>query len=186
MRLTPEQRQRVVDNLGLAHFAANKFNFNFDFDHEEVIAVSYYALVLAVLGYDPARNVKFSSYAVKSIRRKLYREFMYQYKTKPIESYLEEIAFDLDEEESNWESYFGTESPEDELTNRLSAEHLILKINKENRGKDKAKTRAVVNLRYFHPDLTQQEIAEILGCSQKNVSLILSNIYKRYRHELAV
>lgn len=186
MKLNPEQCQIVLDNLRLAKYVANKFNINRYFDHEEVLAVSYYALVLAALGYDPEGGTKFSTYAIKSMKRMLYREFMYQYKTKPMESYLEELALDLDGEASNWESYFGIESPEGELTDRLSAEQFILKINKENPGKGKAKTRAVVNLRYFYPDLTQQEIAQILGCSQKNVSLILQNVRKRYRQELAI
>jgi RNA polymerase sigma factor (sigma-70 family) len=186
MQLTPEQCQMVLDNLRLAKYVANKFNINRDYDHEEVLAVSYYALTLSAFIYSPAMEQKFYSFAWRNINRYLYREFMYQYKTKPMESYLEELALDLDGEASNWESYFGIESPEGELTDRLSAEQFILKINKENPGKGKAKTRAVVNLLYFYPYLTQQEVAEILGCSQKNVSLILKNIRKKHRQELVI
>jgi len=178
MKLNPEQCQIVLDNLRLAKYVANKFNINRYFDHEEVLAVSYYALVLAALGYDPEGGTKFSTYAIKSMKRMLYREFMYQYKNKPEETHINGIAL--------WEYYCGSETPEDGIIGRLSAEQLIQRINRENPGKGKAKTRAVINLRYFYPDLTQQEIAQILGCSQKNVSLILQNVRKRYRQELAI
>jgi RNA polymerase sporulation-specific sigma factor len=187
MRLTDKQRQTTLDNIGLAHYAANKFNINYYYDHEEVVAISYYGLVLAVLGFNPEKGVKFSTYAVKSIKRTLCRELTYRYKTQIYDpAYLEDGALNIDGEDSNWESYIGNGSPEEELTGKLSAERLIQKINRENKGKGKAKTRAVVNLLYFYPYLTQTELANIVGCSQKNVSLILRSIREKYRQELAV
>lgn len=179
MRLTDEQRQTVVDNLGLAHYAANKFNINYDYDHEEVIAVSYYALTLAALGFDAEKKTVFSSYAVKAIFRTLYREFMYRYETKIYDtSYLEDIAIDIDGEESNWESYFSVDSPENEIVSRILIEGIIKKA-KSNTAKK------VIILRYCYPDMTQAEIGKRAGCSQRYAGMILQDLKNR-RDEILV
>ena len=173
MRLTDEQRQIVVDNLGLAHYTAGKFNINFDYDHEEVIAISYYGLVLAVLGFDPDKGVKFSTYAVKSIKRTLYRELMYRYKTQIYDpAYLEEIALDVDGENSNWESYLGSDSPESELVSRLLIEEIIKQAETNTAKK-------VIILRYCYPDMTQAEIGKRAGCSQRYAGMVLQDLKKR-------
>ena len=173
MRLTDEQRQIVVDNLGLAHYAAGKFNINFDYDHEEVIAISYYGLVLAALGFDPDKGVKFSTYAVKSIKRTLYRELMYRYKTQIYDpAYLEDIALDLDGENSNWESYLGSDSPESELVSRLLIKEIIKQAETNTAKK-------VIILRYCYPDMTQTEIGKRAGCSQRYAGMVLQDLKKR-------
>lgn len=174
MKLTDEQRQMVVDNLGLAHYAANHFNINFDYDHEEVTAVAYYGLVLAVLGFDENQGAQFSSYAVKAIRRTLYREFMYRYKTKIYDpSYLEDIAIDVDGEGADWESYLGLDSPENEYVNRVLIEGIIKKAESNTAKK-------VIILRYCYPDMTQAELGKRAGCSQKMVRSIIQELSKVY------
>lgn len=177
----------VVDNMGLAHYAANHFNINFDYDHEEVVAVSYYGLVLAVLGYDPAQEARFSSYAVRSIKRNLYREFVYQYRTKPT-LVLEDYALEMDENDDTtaWESLFTSPSFEDGTIGQVVTDQIIQKIIGDKKSPSKDNTRKVIALRYFYPDLTQAQIGTILGCSQRNVGLILQRIQRRYRQALAV
>ena len=173
MRLTDKQRQIVVDNLGLAHYAANHFNINYYYDHEEVIAISYYGLVLAVLGFDPEKGVKFSTYAVKSIKRTLYRELTYRYKTQIYDpAYLEDIALDIDGEASNWESYLGGDSPENELVSRVLIEEIIKQAESNTAKK-------VIILRYCYPDMTQAEIGKRAGCSQRYAGMILQDLRKR-------
>ena len=179
MRLTDEQRQKVVEHLGLAHYAAGKFNINFDYDHEEVIAISYYGLVLAVLGFDPDKGVKFSTYAVKSIKRTLYRGLTYRYKTQIYDpAYLEDIALDIDGEDSNWESYLGGDSPENELVSRVLIEGIIKQAESNTAKK-------VIILRYCYPDMTQAEIGKRAGCSQRYAGMILQDLKKR-RDEILV
>jgi len=173
MRLTDKQRQAATENLGLAHYVANKFNINYDYDHEEVIAVSYYGLVLAVLGFDPEKGVKFSTYAVKSIKRTLYRELMYRYKTQIYDpAYLEDIALDVDGENSNWESYLGSDSPEGELVSRLLIKEIIKQAETNTAKK-------VIILRYCYPDITQAEIGKRAGCSTRYAGMILQDLKKR-------
>lgn len=173
MKLTDEQRQTVIDNIGLAHYAANKFNINYDYDHEEVIAVSYYGLVLAALGFDAEKEVKFSSYAIKAIYRTLYREFMYRYKTKAYDvANLEDIAIDIDGEESNWEAFLGGDSPENEIVSRVLIEEIIKKAESNTAKK-------VIILRYCYPDMTQTEIGKRAGCSQRYAGMILQELKKR-------
>lgn len=172
MQLTDEQRQTVLDNLGLAHFAANRFisfNADYDFDREEVISASYYDLILAVLGYDDEHGETFGTYAVKSIRRQLYREFMYRYKTKPETDSLEDIALDIDGDNSNWESFLGSESPENDLVNRISVEQLIEKAESNT-------VKKILILRYCYPDTPQTEIGKLAGCSQRYVGMVLQDL----------
>lgn len=176
MQLTDEQRQEVLDNLGLAHFAANKFiafNADHDFDREEVTAVSYYTLILAVLGYDSGHGETFGTYATKSIRRQLYREFIYRYKTHIYDpSYLEDVVIDIDGEDPDWESYLGKESPEGEIVNRVLIEGIIKKAESHTAKK-------VIILRYCYPDMTQAEIGKRAGCSQRYAGMVLQDLKKR-------
>ena len=173
MQLSDEQRQMVMDNLGLAHYTAYHFNVNFDYDHEEVTAVAYYALVLAVLGFEENQGVQFSSYAVKTIKRTLYREFMYRYKTKIYDpSYLEDIAIDIDGEDADWESYLGLDSPENEYVHNILIEGIIKKAESNTAKK-------VIILRYCYPDATQAEIGKRAGCSQRYAGMVLQDLKNR-------
>lgn len=186
MRLTPEQNQMVEENLNLALYALKYYKNKFGWlEPEEILSACYLGLIKAVRGFKPEKEVRFGTYAMRVIYSTIIKELTPSKQVIETSS-LEEIALDIDGEGSNWESCFGTDSPEDELVSKLTAEQIILKINRENPGKGKAKTRAVVNLLYFYPYLTQQEVAEILGCSQKNVSLILKNIRKKHRQELVI
>lgn len=185
MQLTDEQRQMVIDNLGLAHFATNRFisfNADRDYDYEEVKAVSYYGLILAVMGYDPEHGQTFGTYAVKSIRRALYREFMYQYKTKINNaSHLEDMAVDIDGEDSNWESYFpASDFPENEVIANIEGKRLIERVMER---VESVTAKKVVILRYCYPDMSQTQIGKIAGCSQRYVGMVFQKL-KDHKDEI--
>lgn len=65
--LTPEQSQMVADNLGLAYMVANKAAAR-GWDREEATQEASIGLTKAVRSFDPARGVKFSTYAVPVIQ----------------------------------------------------------------------------------------------------------------------
>jgi len=171
VKLTPEQKQLVLDNMRLVPYIANKFNINRDYEHDEVLGVSYYALVMSALTYDSSyENTTFAGYACRNMKRYLYRQFMYRYITKLTEmEYLEDMALSTDNDDvSNWQEYYGEESPENELIERIWREEIIAMLESTKMGKAQ---REAIRLKCINPELSQQELADLIGCSQKNVSL---------------
>jgi RNA polymerase sigma factor (sigma-70 family) len=75
VRMTEEQKQKVEDNIRLVHSYYNKYlrhkNNSATFDEEGMKSELFLALCKAVQGFDPDKNVKFSTYA--------YRGFFFAY-----------------------------------------------------------------------------------------------------------
>jgi RNA polymerase sigma factor (sigma-70 family) len=78
---SPEERDRLVcANLGLAHYAAGRFLARWPAlaraigDFEDLVSVAHVGLVKAARHYDPARGVKFSTYAHAAMLGELRRE----------------------------------------------------------------------------------------------------------------
>jgi RNA polymerase sigma factor (sigma-70 family) len=176
MRLTPEQSQKVEDNLGLAYYALNKYRKHFDdFDPEELLSACYIGLVKAAQGFDPDKG-KFSTYAMKTMYSTIIMELIRGKKqVKPI--YLEEIV--NKEDHTFWQDIVGSgESTEDDIIHKILGEQIIDALDSIKMGKI---CKKIIKTHYYEPGLTQKEIAKKLGCSQKNVSLAYGEARKKLR-----
>ncbi len=70
--LTPEQRDLVADNMGLAVKVATKYYLP-SYEMEDKIQEAYMALIKAAQGWDPNRDTEFSTYAWKAVENKMNR-----------------------------------------------------------------------------------------------------------------
>lgn len=68
---TPEETARVEDNLGLVGFVLGRTRYCQHLDRDEREAIGRVGLVKAALRFDPARGVKFCTYAYPVIYREL-------------------------------------------------------------------------------------------------------------------
>lgn len=183
MRLTPEQSQMVEDNIGLAYHARNQYRGKFGWlDPEELLSACFLGLVKAAKAFNPEK-AQFSTYAMRSMYNTIIKELI---PSKPViePCFLEDLAIDKEGEHSNWESFLGSDAMEEDILRKAFCKELIKKIIKDNPGKGRARTRKIIAMYYINPDLKQQEIADIAGCSQKNVSFILRGLRKKYGKEL--
>ena len=177
MRLTPEQRQMVEDNIGLAHYAAIKFNKIFAWlEYEEILATCFLALTKAAKGYD-SQKAKFSTYAMMAMYREAKRELVEKNQQAPV-YYLEDIT-NADGEKGTWQEIFSDgKSVEDEILNKVIADKLPETIDSLKIGKA---YKEALKLHIEEPDLTQTEIAKRINCEQKTVSLAYSVAREKLR-----
>lgn len=181
MHLTPEQKQMVEDNIKLAYFAAHKFTGHFQLDYDDILSACYIGLIKAARGYN-SDKAKFSTYAMQIMFRNIQRE-LFPRKPQVETLYLEDIT--NTDEQTFWQDVIpDTRQFEDEFIHDLLAEQYLQTIN--NSTKFSQKTKDIVNLHFYHPELTQIQIGEILNCNQVNVSRTYREMSKRYRDELAV
>jgi hypothetical protein len=70
-KLTADQMELIECNLGLAYYLAGRFHPHGKLHIEDRISAATDGLVEAAIHFDPARGVKFATYATRAIARKL-------------------------------------------------------------------------------------------------------------------
>lgn len=170
MKLTPEQRQMVEENIDLAYYALKKYRKYFErLDPEDVLSACFIGLIKAVVGFDPNRGNTFSTYAMKAMYSTIIMELIRGRKqVEPI--YLEDMV-NKDDDVFWQEVVPDNYSFEDEIICSMLGEQLITALDNIKMGKT---YKAIIRTKYQDPELTQCEIAEKVGCRQKTVSLAYS------------
>ncbi len=183
MTLTPEQKQMVEDNIELAYFVAHKVSkkyFMFTFD--EIVSTCLFSLIKAVQGFDPSKGFAFSTYAINYMKWYVHREANPR---KPqVETISLEDLYAWDEDAMSWEG---------RIPNPIDYEEEILcEIAKEqvkrgicNIGMSKL-YKEIFIAHCDNPELTQLEIAGIVGCSQVHVSRAFKAFKDRLQQALAI
>ena len=180
--LTPEQRQLVEDNIGLAHFAFHKYKDNLKWvETDDIMSACYLGLTKAAKGYDPDKS-KFSTYAMVIIYGTLSREFISRKPMiKPV--YLEEIV--NSQEHAFWqETIPDNRNFEDEIICNMTMETLFEKV--KNNGKLTALDKKVFAVHCGDPELNQVELSQIAGCSQVSVGRVYKKIREQFGDEIAM
>lgn len=165
--LTPEQKQMVEDSMGLAYETAGKIKHsrNYPLDYDEILSICFSALIKSVQGYDPNKGFAFSTYAVNKMKWSVYKEL--NPKKPQIKAlYLEGLL--PDEDDVSWQDLIADKNTlEDTVINNVFVEQIAEKIK---RIKLAPKIKKALTTHLVFPDLNQGEIAELVGCSQAQVS----------------
>lgn len=180
MQLTTEQKQMVEDNLGLAYSTAYKISLKSPLEYDDILSICFLGLIKTAQKFDPSKGFAFSTYAVTTMRWMVHKEANPR-KPQIKASYFEDLIPTewessweniIDGENSNWESYLGSDSPENELVSRVLIEEIIKQAETNTAKK-------VIILRYCYPDMTQAEIGKRAGCSQRYAGMVLQDLKKR-------
>lgn len=168
MRLTPEQQQLAEDNIKLAYFAANKFSKTFTWiELEEIQSACLLGLTKSAQTYNPERS-KFSTYAMTVMYRQVQREFVPR-KEQAVVVSLDYFLVNIGDNNLDWNDVLSDGSSlEDEAVCKILGEQIPDIIDNLKTGKTYKK---ILKTHYADPDLTQQQIADRIGCKQKTVSL---------------
>lgn len=73
-KLNEDQRKMVEENLKLVPFTVSRFIGKSKLEMEDIMSLGYIGLCRAAISYTPGRG-NFSTYAVRSIRNSILREF---------------------------------------------------------------------------------------------------------------
>ena len=172
-------RDKLIEhNLRLVVFLAKKYE-NTKIDLEDLVSIGTIGLIKGVNTYQQDKNIKLATYASRCIDNEI---LMYLRKTKRKRSevsFEDSLSFDSEGNELHLEDGLGTDNDlvtkpiEDELDKYL----MYLEISKL-----QDRDREIIELRYGlngKKEMTQKEVANLLGISQSYISRIEKKVIKK-------
>lgn len=200
--LTPEEEQDVIQqlskdnnqearasliehNLRLVVYIAQKFD-NTGVGMEDLISIGTIGLIKAINTFNPEKKIKLATYASRCIENEILMYLRRNSKTKMEVSIDEPLNVDWDGNELLLSDILGTDEDviyhgiEDEIEKDLlntAISHL------------EPRERRIVELRYGltnedGDEMTQKEVADLLGISQSYISRLEKKIMKRLKKEI--
>ncbi len=175
-------RDKLIEhNLRLVVFLAKKYE-NTRVDLEDLVSIGTIGLIKGIKTFSKDKNIKLATYASRCIDNEI---LMYLRKNKKIKteiSFDESLSFDQDGNELKLEDILGTDA--DIVTKGLEQEtekNLVMKEIAKLNSRDKE----IIVLRYGlmgHKEMTQKEVADLLGISQSYISRIEKKVIKRLKN----
>ena len=165
-------------------FLSKKYE-NTKVDLEDLVSIGTIGLIKGINTYRNDKNIKLATYASRCIDNEILMYLRKNKKRKADVSLDESLSFDSEGNELHLEDILGTDS--DIVTKDLE-ESDMKKIMLDEINKLNERDRQIIMLRYGlngNEELTQKEVAQLLGMSQSYISRIekkvinkISNIIK--------
>ena len=175
----------IEHNLRLVVYIAKKFD-NAGVGVEDLISIGTIGLIKSINTFNPEKNIKLATYASRCIENEILMYLRRNNKTKLEVSIDEPLNVDWDGNELLLSDILGTD--EDviykDIENEVERKLLLKAIDKLS---DREKT--IIQLRFglgkgSGKEMTQKEVAEMLGISQSYISRLEKKIMKRLKKEL--
>ena len=174
----------IEHNLRLVVYIAKKFD-NTGVGVEDLISIGTIGLIKAINTFNPTKKIKLATYASRCIENEILIYLRRNNKTRLEVSIDEPLNVDWDGNELLLSDILGTEEDlvykdiEDEVDLNLLEQAMDILSDRE---------RTIIELRYGigHDDeeMTQKEVADLLGISQSYISRLEKKIIRRLRKEM--
>ena len=174
-----DAKEKLIEhNLRLVVFLAKKYE-NTNVDLEDLVSIGSIGLIKAINTFSSNKNIKLATYASRCIDNEI---LMYLRKTKKKRtevSFEDSLSFDSEGNELHLEDVLGTDDNvvtkpiEDELDKKL----MYMEVSKLNK-----RDKEIIELRYGlsgKKEMTQKEVASMLGISQSYISRIEKKVIKK-------
>lgn len=182
---TKAKTMLIEHNLRLVVYIAKKFD-NTGVGVEDLISIGTIGLIKAINSFDSNKKIKLATYASRCIENEILMYLRRNHKTRMEVSIDEPLNVDWDGNELLLSDILGTDEDiiyrnlEDEAEKKL----LLKAVNKLSE-----RERTIIDLRFGlnSPDgkeLTQKEVADMLGISQSYISRLEKKIIKRLKKEM--
>lgn len=172
-------RDKLIEhNLRLVVFLAKKYE-NTKIDLEDLVSIGTIGLIKGVNTYQNDKNIKLATYASRCIDNEI---LMYLRKTKRKRSEIsfeDSLSFDSEGNELHLEDVLGTD--DDIVTKPIENEFDKYLLYKEVDKLEK-RDKEIIELRYGlngKKEMTQKEVAALLGISQSYISRIEKKVIKK-------
>lgn len=168
----------IEHNLRLVVFLAKKYE-NTKIDLEDLVSIGTIGLIKGVNTYKLDKNIKLATYASRCIDNEI---LMYLRKTKKKRteiSFEDSLSFDADGNELHLEDVLGTD---DDIVTRGLEDELDRKMLYREVNKLEGRDKEIIEYRYGlngKKELTQKEVASLMGISQSYISRIEKKVIKR-------
>ena len=175
----------IEHNLRLVVYIAKKFD-NTGVGVEDLISIGTIGLIKAINTFNPEKNIKLATYASRCIENEILMFLRRNSKTRMEVSIDEPLNVDWDGNELLLSDILGTDEDvigkglEDDVERKL----LRKAVNRLN-----DRERCIIRMRFGlgMPDgreMTQKEVAELLGISQSYISRLEKKIMKQLKREM--
>lgn len=176
----------IEHNLRLVVYIAKKFD-NTSVGVEDLISIGTIGLIKAINTFNPEKNIKLATYASRCIENEILMYLRRNNKTKMEVSIDEPLNVDWDGNELLLSDILGTD--EDviyrDIENEVERKLLMKAVNKLSE-----REKTIINLRFGlgtrdGDEMTQKEVASLLGISQSYISRLEKKIMKQLKKEMS-
>ncbi|MBQ6812768.1 MAG: RNA polymerase sporulation sigma factor SigE [Agathobacter sp.] len=179
------QKKLISHNLRLVVYLARKFE-NTGVGVEDLISIGTIGLIKGIRTFNPEKNIKLATYASRCIENEILMHLRRTNKLKLEVSFDEPLNVDWDGNELLLSDIMGTD--EDVIYRDLETEAEI-GLLREAMKKLSDREREIIELRYGYnrkndKEMTQKEVADLLGISQSYISRLEKKIMLRLRREM--
>ena len=184
MKSDPSFSSKLIEhNLRLVVYIAKKFE-NTGVGIEDLTSIGTIGLIKAIKTYKPDKNIKLATYASRCIENEILM-FVRRSSNRIKEVSIDEpLNTDWDGNELLLSDVLG--SDEDEIYRNIEMTEEKKIINEAVKKLSK-REQTIVNLRFGlsgQEELTQKEVADLLGISQSYISRLEKKIMKRLKKEI--
>jgi len=175
----------IEHNLRLVVYIAKKFD-NTGIGVEDLISIGTIGLIKAINTFNPTKNIKLATYASRCIENEILMYLRRNNKTRLEVSIDEPLNVDWDGNELLLSDILGTD--EDIIYRDLETE-VERKLLKKALSKLSKREKMIIELRFGlnNPnghEMTQKEVADLLGISQSYISRLEKKIIGRLKKEI--
>lgn len=179
------KKQLIEHNLRLVVYLAKKFE-NTGVCVEDLISIGTIGLIKGINTFNPEKKIKLATYASRCIENEILMYLRRNNRVKLEVSFDEPLNTDWDGNELLLSDILGTD--EDVIYKDLETEVEISLLKKAMLSL-KERERQIIELRFGvnrveNKELTQKEVADILGISQSYISRLEKKIMARLKKEI--
>ncbi|WAH35524.1 RNA polymerase sporulation sigma factor SigE [Alicyclobacillus dauci] len=172
----------IERNLRLVVYIARKFE-NTGINIEDLVSIGTIGLIKAVNTFDPTKKIKLATYASRCIENEILMYLRRNNKLRSEVSFDEPLNVDWDGNELLLSDVLGTESDTiyRNLEDEVDREILYDALDKLSEREQK-----IMQLRFglgTGREMTQKDVADLLGISQSYISRLEKRILKRLQRE---
>lgn len=179
------KKQLIEHNLRLVVYLAKKFE-NTGVCVEDLISIGTIGLIKGINTFNPEKKIKLATYASRCIENEILMYLRRNNRVKLEVSFDEPLNTDWDGNELLLSDILGTD--EDVIYKDLETEVEISLLQKAMLSLNE-RERQIIELRFGvnrveNKELTQKEVADILGISQSYISRLEKKIMARLKKEI--
>lgn len=175
----------IEHNLRLVVYIAKKFD-NTGVGVEDLISIGTIGLIKAINSFDSGKNIKLATYASRCIENEILMYLRRNNKTRLEVSIDEPLNVDWDGNELLLSDILGTD---EDIIYRDMEDEVEKKLLKKAIDRLGERERTIIDLRFGLSsqdgnEMTQKEVADLLGISQSYISRLEKKIIKRLKKEI--
>lgn len=170
----------IEHNLRLVVFLAKKYE-NTRVDLEDLVSIGTIGLIKGINTFSTDKNIKLATYASRCIDNEILMFLRKNKRSRSEVSFEDSLSYDSDGNELHLEDVLGTDA--DIVTKGIEEDDDRKLMMSEIERLD-VRDKEIMVLRYGlnnHKEMTQKEVADLLGISQSYISRIEKKVIRRLK-----